>query len=76
VRYVGGSEAVRRVTGSGAVGRAFSRPCISEWERPITVGCAKVDVEGGVGMASSIALTVRSSRRETVKVACGRLNQD
>ena len=58
------------MTGSGALGRAFSRPCISEWERTIAVGGRKAD--GGVGMASSIALTVRSSRRETVSVACGR----
>jgi hypothetical protein len=58
------------MTGSGALGRAFSRPCASEWERTMVVGGIKAD--GGVGMASSIALTVRSSRRETVNVACGR----
>lgn len=67
-RYVGGSEDVR-VTGDGALGRSFSRPCASEWERAISVG-GKAD--GGIGMASSIALTVSSSRRETVNVACGR----
>jgi hypothetical protein len=58
------------MTGSGALGRAFSRSSASEWERPIDVGGMKVD--GGVGMASRIALTVRSSRRETVNFACGR----
>jgi glycerate kinase len=73
-RYVvGGSEGSEdvRVTGPGALGRAFSRPCASEWERTIAVGGGG-KADGGVGMASSIALTVRSSRRETVNVACGR----
>jgi hypothetical protein len=61
-RYIGDSEVVQ-ATGSGALGRAFSRPCASEWERAIAVGGKKV---------SSIALIVRSSRRETDNFACGR----
>ena len=56
------------MTGPGARGSSFSRSWASEDDR--TIGLGAVGAEGGTGIESSIASTVRSSRRETVKVAC------